>query len=272
MISVLSFGGGVQSVTIAALCATGQYRMPDHIIFADPQWESKATYEYMSHFNRWLMAKTGRSILRVTRGNLREDTLNISLKRCAQMPFWTRDKQIFGRDGKGKKGILPRQCTDEYKITVVRNTLRRLYGVEKGKRWGNRDSVEMWLGISTDEAQRMKPSRVKYISNVYPLIELMMSRSNCYSWLERNGVPIPPKSSCIGCPFHSNEEWLDMKTNRPAEWEDAVTFDEAIRNLPHRKILSDCFLHKDGVPLREADLSKTLKRGFGNECRGFCGN
>lgn len=272
MISILSFGGGVQSVAIAAMCALGKYRMPTHIIFSDPQWESEATYSYMDWFDAWMKDKCGVGITRVTRGSIRNDTLNAELKRCAQMPFWTRDRVLFGRDGKPKKGLLPRQCTDEYKITVVRNTLRRLYGVEKGKRWGTRGQVEMWLGISTDEAHRMKPSRIKYITNVYPLIDMDVSRDGCGAWLAQNGIPVPPKSSCIGCPFHSNEEWLDMKNNRPKEWLDAVEFDEAIRHMAHRRILSDCFLHKDGVPLKDADLTKTIKRGFGNECRGFCGN
>ena len=41
---VLSFGGGVQSVTIAHMCINGDLPRPDYAIFADPMWESRATY------------------------------------------------------------------------------------------------------------------------------------------------------------------------------------------------------------------------------------
>ena len=43
-------------------------------------------------------------------------------------------------------------------------------------------AVELWLGISTDEAIRMKPSRDRWIQNRYPLIEAGMSRRDCMDW------------------------------------------------------------------------------------------
>src|SRR5690606_6623803 len=45
----------------------------------------------------------------------------------------------------------------------------------------------------------------------------------------RNGYPVPMKSACIGCPFHDDRYWRDMRDNRPEEWADAVDFDRQIR-------------------------------------------
>jgi hypothetical protein len=38
----------------------------------------------------------------------------------------------------------------------------------------------MLMGISMDEIYRVKPNRVKYITNNYPLIDLKMSRKRLY--------------------------------------------------------------------------------------------
>lgn len=72
--------------------------------------------------------------------------------------------------------------------------------------------VEQWIGISTDEMQRMKLSREKYVQNRWPLIEANMNRRDCLAWFDKN-YPNQhlPKSACITCPFRTNAEWRDMK-------------------------------------------------------------
>ena len=93
------------------------------------------------------------------------------------------------------------------------------------------DRCEVWIGISLDEAARMRPAFSPWQDNRWPLIEQRMSRWDCKIWLTRNGYPIPPKSSCIGCPFHTNAIWRDMKVNRPEEWQQAVEVDRAAEAL-----------------------------------------
>src|SRR3546814_6557420 len=48
--------------------------------------------------------------------------------------------------------------------------VRRLLG-KPGRAYIAPGSVEQWIGISLDEADRMKPSGVRFIVNRYPLIE-----------------------------------------------------------------------------------------------------
>ena len=49
-----------------------------------------------------------------------------------------------------------RQCTREYKIEPIEKEIRRLLDVKKGNRVPKSVIVEQWIGISTDEIQRLK--------------------------------------------------------------------------------------------------------------------
>lgn len=136
-------------------------------------------------------------------------------------------------------------------------------------------SVEVMIGISIDEAQRMKPPKQQYMVNRWPMIEKGMSRFDCEQWLLRNDYPIPPKSACIGCPFHSNDYWRDMKENHPDEWDEAVEYDRILRTGNARGMKAIEFMHRQRVPLDEIDLTAEDKETridlFGNECEGICG-
>lgn len=129
---------------------------------------------------------------------------------------------------------------------------------------------EMLVGISMDEAWRMKPSRVQYIRNSFPLIDRGMTRQDRLRRMEERQYPRPPKSSCIGCPFHSDEQWRALT---PEEFADAVQVDRAIRHQPGMR--AQQFMHRSLLPLDQVDFSTAEERGqlnlFLNECEGMCG-
>lgn len=120
----------------------------------------------------------------------------------------------------------------------------------------------------------MKPSREAWQVNRWPLVEQRLTRQDCLRWLERNGYPTPPKSACIGCPFHSDAHWRAMRDRDPQAWTDAVAVDRAIRG-GFRGLRGEVFLHRSAVPLDEADLSIANDNGqldlWPNECEGMCG-
>lgn len=128
------------------------------------------------------------------------------------------------------------------------------------------------------------PSRWKRF--VYPLLNMMCNpnrttadvrilpkrerREDCIKWLfDRHPDRKFPRSACIGCPFHSNKEWLEMKLERPDEWEDACRFDESARifDYDHMKSKGKMhglpYLHSQLVPLRMADLGGRGEKGGG---------
>jgi hypothetical protein len=169
--------------------------------------------------------------------------------------------------------MIRRQCTGDYKIMPIRRKVRELLGIA-GRRSPKTPVVEQWIGISLDEFLRMKPSFEDWQANRWPLIEQRMTRHNCLRWLERHGYPLPPKSACIGCPFHSDDHWRDMRDHDPDAWTDAVSVDHAIRT-GFRGIRGEVYLHRSAVPLDQADLTTDADRGqldlWPNECEGMCG-
>lgn len=254
---VLSLGAGVQSSTLLLMACVGEIEKPDVAIFADTQWEPKAVYRHLDWLTEQATA-AGIPVERVSFGNLRDDALENRAN--AWIP-------LFSRNQSGYPMMLKRQCTNHYKLRPIRRRARALMQ-EGGYR-----TIEQWIGISLDEVTRMKPSGVQYITSRWPLIEHRMTRLDCLNWLERHGFPRPPKSACIGCPFHDDRYWHGLKTQSPQEWDDAVAFDREIRTRGFHDGVA--YVHQSLQPLAEVDLSTPQERGqldlFDLECEGMCG-
>ena len=265
MLRVISLGAGVQSTTLALMAAHGEIGpMPDCAIFADTGWEPKHVYAHLD----WLETQLPFPVRRISGGNIRDNIITSTKTtggRFAAVPWFT------SNGGMGR-----RQCTREYKINPIQKEQRRLLGYAPRKRIPER-SVEVWIGISVDEIQRMKDPLNKWQVNRWPLIEAGMSRKDCLRWMAERKYPEPPKSACIGCPFHSNAMWRDMRDNDPESWADAVAMDKALRaGGTARGMRHQQFMHRSLKPLDEVDLSTPAERGqvefgFLQECDGMCG-
>lgn len=280
-IHVLSFGAGTQSSAMLLMALKGEFNgvIPDFIIFADTGWEGKETEQWLSKMQK-VAESYGKEIIIASGGNIHDDVIdgyqngyNVpSLPYYTQNPITLADPNATKAEKRG--GITLRQCTMKYKIEPIQKKVRELLGYKKGQRI--KEIVHMWKGISTDEIQRVKPSQVKWIVHEHPFIDLVQrNRSECIAYVERQGLGTPPKSSCIGCPFHDNGKWLEMKRNKPEEWAEAVAFDKQIRNNPHPNMKSLQYLHKQRVPLDEVVLDENqmsiFDDDFNNECEGMCG-
>lgn len=263
---IISLGAGVQSTTMLLMGLRGEFGgRPDAAIFADTGWEPATVYRHLD----WLEREVAPfPIHRVSKGNIRESfyVAQSSGKRYVTMPS-------FVKNPDGSAGMGRRQCTKEFKIEPIQKQVRALMA-ERGltRRAG---IVEQWIGISLDEVGRMKDSRVRYIQHRWPLIEKRMTRWDCLQWLKREGYPEAPKSACVGCPFHSDRQWREIKQS-PEEWKEAVEFDRMIRNGGPRGIMiGENYLHRSLVPLEMVDLSTAEDRGqlnlWNNECEGMCG-
>lgn len=252
---LLSLGAGVQSTTLALMACDGTLPGLDGAIFADTGWEPPAVYEQVERLKAEF-ERAGIAFYRVARGNLRTDSIDPE-HRFASVPYFVRNPD--GSDGMGR-----RQCTSEYKLSPIMRKCRQLLGaappdfrsVPRGR------VVEQWIGFSTDEVQRVNDRRdVLYAYKRYPLLELNMSRKSCTRYLERAGWGHTAKSACIGCPFHGNAQWRDLRDNHPVEWSDAVEFDEQIRKGGARAmpLNGEAFLHRSRVPLSIAPIDKVTR-------------
>jgi hypothetical protein len=238
--------------------------MPDCAIFADTGAEPKSVYEYLD----WLETQLPFPVHRVMKGEgLQQNIIDSVIGgRFVGAPFFTES------DNGG--GQLRRQCTREFKIEPITRKVRELMGLKKGQRAPKGVRVVQYIGISTDEAVRMKASREHYIEHRWPLIELGMSRSDCLRWIERNGYQKPGKSACTFCPYHDDALWRDMKINDPASFAEAVEIDKLIRNGV-RGTTEKLYVHRSMKPLDEVDFRNAEDMGqyrmFDDECEGMCG-
>jgi hypothetical protein len=267
---VLSLGAGVQSSTLALMAAAGEIERPDCAIFADTGAEPKAVYEWLAKLETLLPFPVHRVMWKD--GLLANIIKSVKGGRFAGAPFYTENEDFNKTDDEGQ---LRRQCTREFKVQAITRKIRELLGAVKGQRLaGHGTLVRQYIGISLDEVVRMKPSRDKWIEHEWPLVDKRMTRWDCMRWLDAHGYPVPPKSACTFCPYHSNTEWRWLRDNDPAGWQQAVEVDTLIRGGV-RGTKHALYLHKDMQPLAECDLSTDEDRGqrtmFGNECEGMCG-
>lgn len=135
------------------------------------------------------------------------------------------------------------------------------------------------VGMSSDESSRLKESRVPWIKLVYPLYDQGITRKACLDWMQKRGFPKPPRSACVFCPYHSDEEWRRLRDEEPDEFARAVRFDNAyraakIRTVKHKGFVP--FLHDSRKPLSEINFDAPTHEQaefdmFNNECEGMCG-
>jgi len=253
---VISLGWGVQSFTLAIMAALGEIEPVDYAIHADTGYESVLTYELAARWTDWLIER-GVNVVTVREPNVRRVVINRGSGRVC-IPAFTESKNSRG-------GMLSRDCTKRWKIAPIR---RFIQSQRNGK------PVEMLLGMTTDEWQRMRDSDVKYITNSYPLIDKRMSRIDCIHWLEGREIEIPSKSACYFCPFHTARAW--NKIRQTSDWKKVIAVDNQIRYarssiIPGLRL----YLHSSRQPINEVDFRSAEEKGqmtlWDNECSGMCG-
>lgn len=267
---IISLGAGTQSTDMLLRGFRGEFgKVPSHAIFADTGNEPKGVYNYLEWLQKFVNQEYNFKIDIVSAGNIYEDALAYiqgTRKRYEGIPYYTKNQET------GKKGILRRQCTGDYKIQPVRRHIRKV--LPKAKK------VSLWLGISYEEIQRMKQANLKWIIHRFPLIEKRLKRIDCIDNFKAKGLPVPIRSSCVVCPYHSDKYWLWIYENEKESFDAAVELNEKIRNYPG--IDDQCFVHRSCRPLKEVIID--IKKGeelasrqlnffpeLIDECSGLCG-
>lgn len=263
MATVISFGAGVQSSALYVMSVLGLHGCPkaDFAVFADVGDEPPWVYEQVERMRMWGGHQI--PIYTATAGTLSVETLRRKRgerRSVASIPAFVKKPN--------KPGMLPRQCTRDFKIRPIHRKIKEVLGLRPRQRV--RGQVTQLLGISIDEADRMKPSQVPWVVTAHPLIDAGLSRQDCIDLVAAQGLPIPKKSACVFCPYHDDAFWQDLKQHHPNVFARAVAFDEAIRDLSGSRIKYPVYLHSSLIPLR--DVTFTDRRaGWSNECEGHCG-
>ena len=248
----LALGWGVQSWTLAAMVALKHLPPITLAIHSDTGHETAGTYEHARKWTPWLQER-GLPVVTVHPDD--NEVLSTAWgpdpNGHVQIPALTADK-----DNPSKEGQIPRQCTRYWKIQPMHRYIRTIMPAGRPKP----ESVHSWQGISWDEYHRVRTSDVQYIKNVYPLVELTptrMTRADCITWLNQQGLDVPPKSSCVFCPFHRRDQWKQMKQDGGPDWEKALRVDRQIRDVRQKHHL---YIHNSRLPLEKA---VTIPEDFG---------
>lgn len=271
-LQIISLGAGVQSSAMALMAAAGEITpMPQHAVFADTQAEPDSVYRWLD----WLEKQLPFPVHRVTAGSLEKDTLTIRKRRDGKGYWNPSGIPYYSINKDGSRGHGPRQCTHDFKLIPLFRKQRELAGIKRKRIKDVR--VVTWIGISRDESHRMKDSRNAWCQHRWPLIELGLTREHCLKWMKEKGHPKPPRSACVFCPYHSNKEWLRLKTEEPESFQRAVAFDYAFRATKKQTVMHttmEVFLHNSCVALDQIDFNPKddgQQDMFGNECEGMCG-
>lgn len=209
MKSALSFGAGVQTTALLVLIAEGRWPRPDAIVFADTGQEHVETYTYMAEVSGPYARK--------------HDLPIVVLGSEWRTNHYAADLETYCLEHRMLPGTWVRWCTDRYKVRPIHRYHKRVMGATAA------NPVESWIGISTNEAKRARPSAVPYEVKRYPLIEMVISRDQCEDIIASAGLPVPPKSGCWFCPFMKQSSWRALKRRDPEKFGRALALESNAR-------------------------------------------
>ena len=275
MNKIISLGVGVQSTALYYMSSMGEIERCDHAIFADTGGEKTKTLEYYQFLIDWMTQNNGITLHKASYKNLLKDLLsqtNSTGNRFASIPAFTMTE--------GKKGMLRRQCTNEYKIAQVGKKYKEILDLKKHSRF---PLTEIYIGITLDEAHRMSIPQDKWKIHVYPFCgykvfyggacerieSKIMTRNNIFNWYKEKQLPRPVKSSCTFCPFQSDQNWIELKRSVPEDFNTAVEVDKQIRDSSIKGIKSPIYLHDSLLPLDEVNFNENQGTLWGN-CTDGC--
>jgi hypothetical protein len=231
---IFSCGGGVQSTACLVLAAQGHIPYQT-FIFANvgDKAEDPRTLAYVRDVLKPYAAANGIRWVDIQRQ--RRDGTAVDLFEDLHRPV--RAINIPVRMSNGAPGN--RNCTVEFKIKPIAKWIK-----------ANAPGCILGKGISTDEPHRATPSRESDgYSSAYPLIELGMSRFDCLRLVAEAGLPQPPKSSCWFCPYKTTDQWVTMRQERPALFDQVVALERHLNSK--RQAIGKDFVFISGVGARK---------------------
>jgi hypothetical protein len=257
---VISYGGGVQSTALLVLAARQRI---DHgtLLFANvgSDSENPATLAYIRDVAMPYAARHGIVFQHLERRR-RDGTAETLWERLHQPQ--TRSIPIPVRMANGAPGR--RSCTADFKIRVIGRWLR-----ENGATAAN--PAVVGIGISLDEIHRANRRRSENYEIVeYPLLDLGLNRDDCIRVITEAGLPVPPKSSCFFCPFHTVAAWRDQRTNYPNLFVRSVELEHRLNERRLALGRDPIYLTRYGRPLLEAIPDTVDSCQSGIEDDGIC--
>jgi hypothetical protein len=244
---VWSCGGGTQSGAIASLIRLGKLPRPDFAFMTDTGRERSSTWPFVDGFIRTALASAGLDLTIVKAADFAR--LDVYWNDTVLLPGYTTQN--------GSVGKLSPFCSGKWKRDVSERWMRSI-GI---------DTCRNWIGISRDEARRIRNQHRPWLELWYPLIfEVPMYRQQCVELIRDQGwTGHIPHSACYMCPNLSDAEWIDMKIHWPTDFKMACDLESTTQlRDPH------FFLHPSCRPLKDVDFMAQTTMFAERGCTGGC--
>lgn len=267
--TTISYGGGVQSTAMLVLACQGKLGYDvDAALFSNVGDDSEHpdSIRYVRKVAIPFGKKHGLDVIELNPQRKGEDT---TLWREIHREDSRRDLiPLYGEQG----NPLSRTCTADFKVKTLERWHKE-HGATK------KDPNTVLLGISVDEIERAgRKDDGSVTVRRYPLLDLGLHRHDCIRIIEDAGLPVPRKSSCFFCPFHSRLVWSEMRRDEPELFEKAQELEDFVLKRKQDSGMRLAYITRDGAKhgrrLSEAinEAGPTLFGGIGEDgCdSGYC--
>lgn len=216
---VLGYGGGTNGAAI--LAGWHRYGLQklqpiDMILFADTGGERPETYEHIALMDFWCDLNGFPPITVVRRVNREGNPITLEgyLRERNQVP-----PVAYGF----------KTCSQKYKIQPQDKYLNRHPDARKALAAG--ETVTKLVGYDFGETRRWmgKPMFDGKYTLRFPLVEWEWTREDCVRAIQKEGLPLPGKSSCFFCPNMKAPEIRALQTEHPLLFQRALDMEDAAR-------------------------------------------
>jgi hypothetical protein len=302
---IINLGMGRQSTALYLLSSRGDIPRADHAIFADTQHESEGTYTFIrDHLMPWAAANNGIPIHTVKTPTTLMDAMRDpekgqkipafvkspdgsmgQLKRtCTHrfkiMPIQAKIRELMslGKTGKFPPfeqwfGINVHEMERALKMPTIAACTFVYPMLSLWSRRGN--PILTKPDLFGNGGERPRDANGKVMPLRYEIAWGKMDWRATYpdeklpALYAEFGLPTPPHSSCVFCPFQSPARWKQTRNN-PTDWAMALKADEALKGQ-QGVLRGEAFLLRSGKRLAEMD-EPTESTAFFDGCEGgYCG-
>lgn len=270
---VLSFGGGTQSSHLLEAHFRGEIEY-DYIVFSDTGAEPQFIHDQVAWWQHRQKEVGNTTPFIITHHNSMHRGLEEMLMRYIftdyqrfQMPLYF--NKVDAETGEiTKGGLMPRQCTGDFKIIpaqqAIRNRIKQELGLRTRQPMPKDIAIIMDIGFSYDEINRVGgyvSHQSKYIYLAYPLIEQGQTTQDSIDFLIDNQFPCR-RSRCYFCPFNCSGDrardigmdWQEIIDYEPVSFLKACFFDAELRAIQatgRKNMQSIPYFHFSRRPLTE---------------------
>lgn len=259
---VFSFGGGVQSTAALVLAAQGRIDYKE-FYFANVgnDSENPDTLDYIHNYAMNFAHDNGLKLWELFKIGRDKQVKTLHQRIMAN----NRTIPIPARLQNGAPGN--RTCIVDFKIRII----------DKAVKDAGHERYTVGIGFSLDEMHRCRTIEWEETYNgiwkiqEYPLIDLRLNRNACSKIIQDAGLPVPPKSSCYFCPFHSPTEWMRIKRETPDLFAKAVEVEKRLKAKRRTLGKDEIWLHPALVPLEQAVAQMVFDFDEKENCEsGYC--